>query len=603
MTTTTAENTAGPVLIGIDPTSWKGHLDRVNVWIAHTLGAQVEFRTLAADTAAKVKEPHWHEYLTGVAETAARHEKDVEEMFRVIGREPWRLGKMTGPVLAKSREALAFLVSKTTGASSPWTDLQQLHMVSLGAISAVSVAEQLGSAIGIPALAEIAFRVTNEKFTHHRLIEEAVLEFAATAILYGSDVGDRASEGVVFAPAAPGGAGPGGARRVIVPDKDQTAAPPTAGAPTPAPAGGPAGRHWLDQLEAERARLTAVLRQMPSGVIIAEAPSGRLLHYNEEAARLLRHPLIPASAVPDSAFECAVHPDGRAYLPEEYPIARALRGEVVKEANLRCRRAGACDSYLSVNSAPIRDASGRIVAAVSTIHDVSERRRSELQRAELLRRLVGLQEEERHRIARELHDQMGQHLTAFLLDLEALKGHTQDRPAAAEVHQRLRDLADRMGQDVHRIAFELRPTALDDWGLETALTNYVTEWSRRCRVVAQVHCTGLDRRLPAGVETALYRVAQEALTNVSKHARAGRVSVIVERHDGEARAIIEDDGRGFDAGVVLGEPDARRRLGLLGMEERVTQLGGTLEVESSPGGGTSLFFRVPLGGAGGADHG
>ena len=105
----------------------------------------------------------------------------------------------------------------------------------------------------------------------------------------------------------------------------------------------------------------------------------------------------------------------------------------------------------------------------------------EVKRAELLRRLVNLQEEERHRIARELHDQMGQHLTAFLLDLEALKGHTPDRPAAAEALQRLRDLADRMGQDVHRIAFELRPTALDDWGLQTALTNYVAEWSRRCR--------------------------------------------------------------------------------------------------------------------------
>jgi len=205
-TTTPPGNTAGPVLIEIDAASWKGHLDRVNVWIAHTLGAQVEFRMLAADTAAKVKEPHWREYLTRVAEAAARHETEAEEMFRVIGRDPWRLGKMTGPVLAKSREALAFLISKTTGASSPWTDLQQLHMVSLGAISAFSVAEQLGYAIGIPALAGIAFRITNEKFTHHRLIEEAVLEFSAMAILYGSDIGDRASEGVVFAdPAGAGG--------------------------------------------------------------------------------------------------------------------------------------------------------------------------------------------------------------------------------------------------------------------------------------------------------------------------------------------------------------------------------------------------------------
>jgi PAS domain S-box-containing protein len=360
----------------------------------------------------------------------------------------------------------------------------------------------------------------------------------------------------------------------------------------------------LAQLEAERARLAAVLQQLPSGVIIAEAPSGRILHYNEEAARFLRHPLIPSAAVHGAAHDCVIHPDGRPYLPEEYSIARALRGEVVKEENLRCSHADSGVSYLCVTSAPVRDASGRIVAAVSTLHDVSERRRAEVKRAELLRRLVTLQEEERYRIARELHDQMGQHLAAFLLGLEALKGHTQDRPVAVEALHRLRELANQMGQDVHRIALELRPTALDDWGLQTALTNYVAEWSRRSRILAQLYCTGMDRhRLPAAVETALYRVAQEGLTNVLKHAQASRVSVIVERSDDHVLAIVEDNGRGFEVEAVLGEPDARHRLGLLGMEERVTQLGGTLEIESSPGGGTSLFIRMPLSGEGKADHG
>lgn len=359
----------------------------------------------------------------------------------------------------------------------------------------------------------------------------------------------------------------------------------------------------LAQLEAERARLAAVLQQLPSGVIIAEAPSGRLLHYNEEAARLLRHPLIPSAAVHGAAHDCAIHPDGRSYLPEEYPIARALRGEVVKEENLRCRHPGSGVSYLSVTSAPVRDTSGQIVAAVSTLHDVSERRRAEVKRTELLRRLVTLQEEERHRIARELHDQMGQHLTAFLLDLETLNGHTQDRPAAIEALHRLRDLVNQMGQDIHRIALELRPTALDDWGLQTALTNYVGEWSRRSRIMVQLLCTGIDRhRLPASVETALYRVAQEALTNVLKHAQASRVSVIVERRDDHVLAIIEDNGRGFKSEVVSGEPEARR-LGLLGMEERVTQLGGKLEIESSPSGGTTLFMRIPVPGEATTGHG
>ena len=198
---------------------------------------------------------------------------------------------------------------------------------------------------------------------------------------------------------------------------------------------------------------------------------------------------------------------------------------------------------------------------------------------------------------------MGQHLTAFLLDLETLNGHTQDRPAAIEALHRLRDLVNQMGQDIHRIALELRPTALDDWGLQTALTNYVGEWSRRSRIMVQLLCTGIDRhRLPASVETALYRVAQEALTNVLKHAQASRVSVIVERRDDHVLAIIEDNGRGFKSEVVSGEPEARR-LGLLGMEERVTQLGGKLEIESSPSGGTTLFMRIPVPGEATTGHG
>ena len=106
--------------------------------------------------------------------------------------------------------------------------------------------------------------------------------------------------------------------------------------------------------------LAAVLQQLPSGVVIAEAPSGRLLHYNEEAARLLRHPLIPSEAVQGSAFECAVHDDGRPYLPEEYPIARALLGEVVKEENLRCRHAGR--GSLTSPSPPHRSATNRGVS-------------------------------------------------------------------------------------------------------------------------------------------------------------------------------------------------------------------------------------------------
>lgn len=194
-TTTAPERDGGPILIELDEATWRRHLDRVEGWLAHVVAVQAEFRTLAADTAAKVREPHWHEYLTTVAEAAAEHEKKAEELFRVIGRDPVKVGALTGPVLAKAREALAALVGVTTGASSPWRDLQQLYLVSLGALGAFATAEQLGYAVGLPALAEIAFHVTAEKFKHHRLLQEAVLEFASMAILYHSGLGAGDSAG------------------------------------------------------------------------------------------------------------------------------------------------------------------------------------------------------------------------------------------------------------------------------------------------------------------------------------------------------------------------------------------------------------------------
>jgi len=197
MTETPATGTAAavPVLLEIDEASWKGHLDRVARWLAHVVAAQAEFHTLAADAAAKVKEPHWHKYLTEVAEAAGRHQGKIEEMYRAIGREPSKVGERTGPVLAKAQEAMATLVGTTTGASAPWRDLQQLHLVSLGAISAFATAEQLGYAVGLTDLARIGLDVVTEKYKHHRMLQEAVLEFAAMAILYGSEIGEDDSKG------------------------------------------------------------------------------------------------------------------------------------------------------------------------------------------------------------------------------------------------------------------------------------------------------------------------------------------------------------------------------------------------------------------------
>ncbi len=222
------------------------------------------------------------------------------------------------------------------------------------------------------------------------------------------------------------------------------------------------------------------------------------------------------------------------------------------------------------------------------------------QRRGLLRRLGTAEEEQRHRIARELHDQMGQHLAALRLGLKSLEGN----PGQPGLLRRLQDLMNQVGKEVHRIAMELRPTALDDLGLPTALRNYVEEWSERSGIATDLRAPdGEAERLPAHVETAVYRIVQEALTNVLRHARASRVSVIVERRADHLLAIVEDNGTGFDVDAAPAPARGPGNLGLLGMRERAALAGGTLEIESSPGKGTTVFARVPLSEGEGAGRG
>jgi signal transduction histidine kinase len=208
---------------------------------------------------------------------------------------------------------------------------------------------------------------------------------------------------------------------------------------------------------------------------------------------------------------------------------------------------------------------------------------------------VTSQEEERHRIARELHDQMGQHLTALTLGLKALRDADDDGRSGDYRLQRLQDLINQIGQEAHRIALELRPTALDDLGLHSALWNYAEEWSERCGIEVDFQSRGLDqRRLDPEVETTVYRVVQEALTNVAKHAEAEHVALILEHRSDHLLAIVEDDGRGFDAEMVLGSPAFGSRMGLVGMKERAALVGGAIQVESSPDNGTAVLIRIPL---------
>jgi signal transduction histidine kinase len=214
-----------------------------------------------------------------------------------------------------------------------------------------------------------------------------------------------------------------------------------------------------------------------------------------------------------------------------------------------------------------------------------------------LRRHLSLAEEkERLRLSYELHDQAGQGLIAAILELNEIDAQVDG--AARERLQLVRKKMEDLGKTLHRIAWELRPPSIDELGLRKALASYIADWGEQCDTEADFHCDdpNLDG-LSSEIGTAVYRVVQEALTNIVKHAqRPSDVSVVIRRANATLQVIIEDNGCGFDVGAMTVKSGSYRGLGLDGMRERLLLIGGTLEIESAMGTGTTLFARIALDG-------
>ncbi len=218
-------------------------------------------------------------------------------------------------------------------------------------------------------------------------------------------------------------------------------------------------------------------------------------------------------------------------------------------------------------------------------HQLIEQRTAE--RDDLRRRIMSAQEEERLRLAHDLHDQTGQSVSAAILELKSIEGLVDEK--ARERVRFLRKQLDELGQMLHRIAWELRPASIDELGLTNALENYLTEWSKKHAIKADFQCVdaNLDQRSNE-VRTTIYRVIQESLTNIAKHAAdASQVSIVIGVSESVLYLTIEDNGRGFDSAVLSS------RLGLAGMRERLLLVGGQLKIESSSN-GTTIFARIPL---------
>jgi PAS domain S-box-containing protein len=289
-------------------------------------------------------------------------------------------------------------------------------------------------------------------------------------------------------------------------------------------------------------------------------------------------------------WERLLHPDDMAAARELNDSVQ--RGAPTYEGEFRLRHKDGHYIHVLSRGFPVRrERGGRVVRIVGTHFDLTERQRREAERArsELLGRLVFAQEDERRRIAREMHDQFGEQLTSLSREIATLK---EAAPAALAAQiARLEAISQQIDRDVDHLVWQLRPTALDDLGLRAALANYVQDWSTRVGIPAELHMSGLlDERLPPDAETTLYRIAQEALTNVARHSRATRVDVLLERQGDIVLLTVEDNGVGFEPDHADAKPGG---FGLLGMHERAALVGATLQIESTAGGGTTVLLRLP----------
>ena len=207
----------------------------------------------------------------------------------------------------------------------------------------------------------------------------------------------------------------------------------------------------------------------------------------------------------------------------------------------------------------------------------------------LTHRLVEVQEKERRYVAQELHDDAGQALTSLILDIGMLKQIAADPEAVKALAALLSEKADSVLENLHRLAMDLRPASLDHLGLVPALRQYSEITSSQCNINIQFEAIGLEKRLANDVEVTLYRIVQEALTNVIRHANATRVDVLLERQNERIIVMVEDNGVGFEPNLAP-KPG---RLGLVGMQERAEMLGGRLTIESVPSKGATILIEIP----------
>jgi PAS domain S-box-containing protein len=298
----------------------------------------------------------------------------------------------------------------------------------------------------------------------------------------------------------------------------------------------------VDRLQEQRALLDELFEQAPQAVALMNAED-RVVRVNREFTRLFGY--TPQETLGRHLSELIVPDESRA---EEQRYADLVaRGQRVDVEGVRRRKDGS-HLHVSMIRVPVSVPGGR-VAVYGIYRDITERKRADEMLQTFSQRLIETQEAERRRIARELHDEIGQTLTALKLNLQIIQQSAKASPLAQQLNDSIGSI-DRAVEQVRELSLDLRPSLLDDLGLVAALRWYVDREARRAGFIAEVVASPLDSRLPLELETACFRIAQEALTNVVRHAQARQVWVELRQRGTELHQVVRDDGIGFDVCAV-----------------------------------------------------
>jgi len=324
-----------------------------------------------------------------------------------------------------------------------------------------------------------------------------------------------------------------------------------------------------------------LLNAMSDGAALL-SPDGTILFGNRRLAEIAHAPL---ESVRGSRFPQFAAP------AERHSLEAFVRGgrNGGREFAFMGEAGSATPVWIALSQVPLDGGNGHTVRMV-IITDLTDRKHAETTRLGLLKRLLSAEDQERRRIARELHDETGQSLTTLLVGLRAIG----DKTGLAEVRsmaERLREVAAHTVDDVGRLARGLHPAVLDDKGLVAAARRHASDFGKAFGVAVDFRVVGnVPRRMAPLVQSTMYRILQEALTNVARHAQARGVGVILKHKDAMLEIAIRDDGVGFDAAAALSEASG---LGLHGMQERVALLGGSVEIASRRGHGTTIRAHIP----------